>query len=323
VKKIALEEHFWTEGFPHTGRLGADLFQPWFLRTIDQGFADFSTLRLAAMNEAGIDIAVLSLVSPGVQTERDHAKAVSEAKRANDVLAAEIDKHPTRYAGFAHLPMQEPDAAAAELERCVRQLGFKGALINGHTNGVYLDDPRYLPFWERVAALAVPIYLHPVHMPVRPSVLADYPGLAASMWGWTAETGGHALRLVLSGLFDRFPDLRIILGHMGETLPYVLWRLDSRYKIYRPKVALERMPSEYIRRNFFATTAGACQGEALVCAIAALGADRIMFSVDYPLEDSMEAARFIEGAPISEEEREMICWRNAARLLGLGDSRQL
>jgi 2,3-dihydroxybenzoate decarboxylase len=317
VKKIALEEHFWTEGFPHTGRLGADLFQPWFLRTIDQGFADFSTLRLAAMNEAGIDIAVLSLVSPGVQTERDHAKAVSEAKRANDVLAAEIDKHPTRYAGFAHLPMQEPDAAAAELERCVRQLGFKGALINGHTNGVYLDDPRYLPFWERVAALAVPIYLHPVHMPVRPSVLADYPGLAASMWGWTAETGGHALRLVLSGLFDRFPDLRIILGHMGETLPYVLWRLDSRYKIYRPKVALERMPSEYIRRNFFATTAGACQGEALVCAIAALGADRIMFSVDYPLEDSMEAARFIEGAPISEEEREMICWRNAARLLGL------
>jgi 2,3-dihydroxybenzoate decarboxylase len=317
VRKIAIEEHFWTEGFPHTGKLGADLFQPWFLRTIDERFADFSTLRLAAMDEAGIDIAVLSLVSPGVQTERDHAKAVSEARRANDVLAAEIEKHPTRYAGFAHLPMQEPGAAAAELERCVRQLGFKGALINGHTHGVYLDDARYLPFWERVAALAVPIYLHPVHMPVRPPVLADYPGLAASMWGWTAETGGHALRLVLSGLFDRFPDLNIILGHMGETLPYVLWRLDSRYKIYRPKVALERMPSDYIRRNFFATTAGACQGEALVCAIAALGADRIMFSVDYPLEDSMEAARFIDGAPIREQEREMICWRNAARLLGM------
>jgi 2,3-dihydroxybenzoate decarboxylase len=148
-------------------------------------------------------------------------------------------------------------------------------------------------------------------------VLADYPGLAASLWGWTAETGGHALRLVLSGLFDRYPKLNIILGHMGETLPYVLWRIDSRYKIYKPKVALERLPSEYIRRNFFATTAGACQSEALICAIQALGADRVMFSVDYPLEDSAEAARFIEAAPISEEQRELICWRNAARLLRL------
>jgi len=317
MKKIALEEHFWTEGFPHTGKVGADLFQPGFLRAIEAGFADFSARRIAAMDEAGIDISVLSLISPGVQAERDHGRAVSEAHRVNDFLSVEITKHPTRYAGFAHLPMQEPDAAATELERCVQQLGFKGALINGHTNGVYLDDARYLPFWERVQALAVPIYLHPVHMPVRPPVLADYPGLAASMWGWTAETGGHALRLVLSGLFDRFPKLSIILGHMGETLPYVLWRIDSRYKIYRPKVALERLPSEYIRRNFLATTAGACQSEALVCAIVALGADRIMFSVDYPLEDSAEAARFIEAAPISEQDREMICWGNAARLLRL------
>jgi 2,3-dihydroxybenzoate decarboxylase len=317
MRKIALEEHFWTEGFPHTGKIGADLFEPWFLRAIAARFADFSELRLAAMDEAGIDISVLSLISPGVQAEPDHAKAVREAARANDFLSIQIEKHPTRYAGFAHLPMQEPIAAAQELERCVRQLGFKGALINGHSNGVYLDDARYLPFWERVEALAVPVYLHPVHMPVRPPVLEDYPGLAASMWGWTAETGGHALRLVLSGLFDRFPTLSIILGHMGEVLPFVLWRIDSRFKIYRPKVALELPPSGYIRRNFFATTAGACQLEALICAIGALGADRIMFSVDYPLEDSAEAARFIEAAPISEQEREMICWRNAARLLGL------
>ena len=315
MKKIALEEHFWTDGFPHTGKLGADVFQPWFLRAIEERFAEFSDLRLAAMDEAEIDISVLSLISPGVQVERDPAKAASEAKRANDFLAAQIAKHPARYAGFAHLPMQESLAAAEELERCVRELGFKGALINGHTNGVYLDDARYLPFWERVQALAVPVYIHPVHMPLRPPVLADYPGLAASMWGWTAETGGHALRLVLSGLFDRFPRLSIILGHMGETLPYVLWRIDSRYKIYKPKVVLERLPSDYIRHNFFATTAGACQSEALVCAIRALGAERIMFSVDYPLEDSAEAARFIEAAPISEQDRELICWGNAARLL--------
>ena len=317
MNKIALEEHFWADGFPHTGKIGADLFEPWFLRSINPRLPDFSELRIAAMDEAGIDLSVLSLNSPGVQAERDHARAVSEAHRANDFLAAEIAKHPTRYAGFAHLPMQEPDAAARELERCVRQLGFRGALINGHTNGRYLDDARYLPFWATVQALAVPVYLHPVHMPARPPVLENYPGLAASMWGWMAETGGHALRLVLSGLFDRFPKLSIILGHMGEALPYLLWRIDSRFKIYRPKVELERLPSEYIRRNFFATTAGTCQPEALICAMQALGADRIMFSVDYPLEDSAEAARFIEAAPISEQEREMICWRNAQRLLRL------
>jgi 2,3-dihydroxybenzoate decarboxylase len=317
MKKIALEEHFWTDGFPHAGKTGADVFEPWFQRAIAARLPDFSELRIAAMDEAGIEIAVLSLISPGVQVERDHAKAVTAACRANDVLRAEIEKHPTRYAGFAHLPMQEPMAAAKELERCVRQLGFKGALINGHTNGVYLDDAICLPFWECVQALAVPVYIHPVHMPVRPPVLEDYPGLAASMWGWMAETGGHALRLVLSGLFDRFPRLNVILGHMGEALPYMLWRIDSRFKIYRPKVKLERMPSDYIRRNFCATTAGACQPEALLCAVEALGAERIMFSVDYPLEDSAEAARFIEAAPLSEHDRELICWRNAARLLRL------
>ncbi len=317
MKKIALEEHFWTDGFPHTGKIGADLFEPSFLASIGPALSDFSERRIAAMDQAGIEVSVLSLISPGVQIERDQARAVREAQRVNDFLAAEIEKHPTRYAGFAHLPMQEPEAAAEEIERCVRELRFKGALINGHSNGVYLDDARYLPFWERVAALAVPIYLHPVHMPVRPPVFDDYPGLAASMWGWTAETGAHALRLVLSGLFDRFPRLSIILGHMGEVLPYVLWRIDSRFKIYRPKVELEGLPSRYIRRNFFVTTAGACQSEALRCAIQALGAHRIMFSVDYPLEDSAEAARFIETAPIGEQEREMICWRNAAQLLQL------
>lgn len=317
VKKIALEEHFWTDGFPHIGKVGADLFEPWFLRLIAERLPEFSALRIAAMDQAGIAISVLSLVSPGVQIERDHGKAVRAACRVNDLLAAEIARYPTRYAGFAHLPMQEPIAAAGELERCVTTLGFKGALINGHTNGVYLDDARYLPFWERVEALGVPVYIHPVHMSVRPPAFEDYPGLAASMWGWTAETGGHALRLILSGLFDRFPTLNIILGHMGEVLPFVLWRIDSRFKIYRPKVKLERMPSDYVRRNVFATTAGACQPEALVCAIAALGAERVMFSVDYPLEDSAEAARFIEAAPISEADRELICWRNAARLLRL------
>jgi 2,3-dihydroxybenzoate decarboxylase len=317
MKKIALEEHFWTEGFLHTGETGKALFQPSFLRAINAAMGDFGELRIAAMDKAGIDVSVLSLISPGIQIGRDHAKAESEARRANDVLAAEIGKRPTRYAGFAHLPMQEPNAAAKELERCVRELKLKGALINGHSNGVYLDDARYLPFWECAQDLDVPIYLHPVHMPVRPPVFDDYPGLAASLWGWTAETGGHALRLVLSGLFDHCPRLKVVLGHMGESLPFSLWRIDSRFKIYRPKVALDMLPSDYIRRNFWVTTAGACQSEALICAIQVLGADRVMFSVDYPMEDSLEAAHFIETAPISEQHREMVCWRNAAGLLRL------
>jgi 2,3-dihydroxybenzoate decarboxylase len=317
VKKIALEEHFWTDGFPHTGKIGADLFEPSFLNSIGHALSDFSERRIAAMDQAGIEMSVLSLVSPGVQTERDHARAVREAQRVNDFLAARSRSIPRAMPGSRICRCRKPEAAAEELERCVRRLRFKGALINGHSNGVYLDDARYLPFWQRVEALAVPIYLHPVHMPVRPPVLDDYPGLAASMWGWTAETGAHALHLVLSGLFDRFPRLNVILGHMGEALPSMLWRIDSRFKIYRPKVELELLPSRYIRRNFFATTAGACQSEALLCAIRALGAHRVMFSVDYPLEDSVEAAHFIETAPIGEQEHEMICWRNAAHLLQL------
>ena len=172
MKKIALEEHFWTDGFPHTGKIGADLFEPSFL-SLDRAAAlsgPFRAAELPPWTQAGIEVSVLSLVSPGVQTERDHARAVREAKRVNDFLAAEIEKHPARYAGFAHLPMQEPEAAAQELERCVRQLRFRGALINGHSNGVYLDDARYLPFWERVRGARRP------HLPASRPHAGSSPG---------------------------------------------------------------------------------------------------------------------------------------------------
>jgi 2,3-dihydroxybenzoate decarboxylase len=210
-----------------------------------------------------------------------------------------------------------PREAASELERAVRQLGFKGALINGHTQGTYLDDARCLPFWERVAALDVPIYLHPANPMTIPAAFEGYPGLSQATFGWAAETGGHALRLVLSGLFDRFPSLTVILGHMGEALPFYLWRIGSRFKITEPKVALQEMPSEYIRRNIVVTTAGAFSPEPLRCAIDAMGLDRVLFSVDYPLEDSDAAAEFIETAPMSEAEREAICFRNPERVLRL------
>ena len=317
TRKIALEEHFLVEGFANMARTEGSGPAAAFRRQAAERLPDIDALRLDAMDKAGIEIAVLSLFQPGIQGERDTATAVRKAKAVNDTLAERIARHSTRFRGFAAVPMQDPREAADELERAVQQLGFKGALINGHTQGVYLDEARCLPFWERVAALDVPIYLHPANPMTIPAAFEGYPGLAQAMFGWAAETGGHALRLVLSGLFDRFPSLTVILGHMGEALPFYLWRIDSRFKITEPKVALRHMPSEYIRRNIAVTTAGAFSPEPLRCTIDAMGLDRVLFSVDYPLEDSEEAARFIETAPLSEAEREAVCFRNAERVLKL------
>jgi 2,3-dihydroxybenzoate decarboxylase len=317
TRKIALEEHFLVEGFAYMGRTEGSGPAAAFRRQAAERLPDIDVLRLGAMDKAGIDIAVLSLFQPGIQGERDTATAIRKAKTVNDTLAERIARHPARFRGFAAVPMQDPREAADELERAAKQLGFKGALINGHTRGVYLDDAACLPFWERVAALDVPIYLHPANPMTIPAAFEGYPGLAQAIFGWAAETGGHALRLVLSGLFDRFPSLTVILGHMGEALPFYLWRIDSRFKITEPKVALRHMPSEYIRRNIAVTTAGAFSPEPLRCAIDAMGLERILFSVDYPLEDSDEAAQFIETAPLSSAEREAVCFRNAERLLRL------
>ena len=317
TRKIALEEHFLVEGFANIGGAQGSGPAAAFRRQAAERLPEIDALRLDAMDKAGIDIAVLSLFQPGIQGERDTATAVRKAKTVNDTLAERIARHPARFRGFAAVAMQDPREAARELERAVEELGFKGALINGHTQGVYLDDVRCLPFWERVAALDVPVYLHPANPMTIPAAFEGYPGLAQAIFGWAAETGGHALRLVLSGLFDRFPSLTLILGHMGEALPFYLWRIDSRFKISEPKVTLQHLPSEYIRRNIAVTTAGAFSPEPLRCTIDAMGLDRVLFSVDYPLEDSDEAARFIESAPLSEPEREAVCFRNAERLLRL------
>ncbi|MGH7052406.1 MAG: amidohydrolase family protein, partial [Stellaceae bacterium] len=300
TRKIALEEHFLVAGFANMRGTEGSGSAAAFRRQAAERLPEIDALRLDAMDKAGIEIAVLSLFQPGIQGERDTATAVRKAKAVNDTLAERIARHPARFRGFAAVAMQDPREAADELERAVKELGFKGALINGHTQGVYLDDARVLPFWERVAALDVPIYLHPANPLTIPAAFEDYPGLAQAMFGWAAETGGHALRLVLSGLFDRFPSLTVILGHMGEALPFYLWRIDSRFKITEPKVALRHLPSAYIRRNIAVTTAGAFSPEPLRCTIDAMGQGRVLFSIDYPLEDSEEAAQFIETAPLSE-----------------------
>ena len=223
TRKIALEEHFTTAELAKS-YVARPTRSDTLFADIERRLADFDQLRLETMDKAGIDLAVLSVTTPGVQAEKDTNTAIKLAREANDLLAREVQKRPQRYAGFAHLPTQDGGAAAAELERAVKDLRFKGALINGQTNGKYLDADMYLPFWERVQDLDVPIYLHPGELADHPAMFAGRPELNGPVWAWTADTGAHALRLVFAGTFTRFPKLKIILGHMGETLPFLLWR---------------------------------------------------------------------------------------------------
>jgi 2,3-dihydroxybenzoate decarboxylase len=318
VEKIALEEHFLCPGFEHYWQPTVGDVDPAIYRQVVTRLSDFGEMRLAAMDQAGIARAVLSLAGPGVQAERDPRTACRKAREANDALAREIERRPDRYSGFAHLPVQDPATAADELERCVRELKFCGAMINGHTNGQYLDDPSLQPLWERAQALAAPIYIHPTD-PVTPSRALDgYKGLRRATWEWGFETGSHALRLVFGGLFDRFPNAKVILGHLGETLPYLLWRFDSRAKLYGIKLA--KPPSQYIRENIAVTTSGMCSAEPLACAISALGHQRVMFAADYPFESTHAAAHFIDEVVLEDNVRKDICFTNATRLLKLADA---
>ncbi|WAC27678.1 amidohydrolase family protein [Ancylobacter sp. SL191] len=315
--KIALEEHVVFPAFLDYLGHAMPKVTPEVYADIVAQLSDFGERRLAAMDAAGVGRAVLSLSGPGVQIEPDTAVALRGARLANDLLATEIQRRPDRYAGFAHLALQDPVGAADELERCVRELGFVGAMVNGHTLGVYLDDPRYAPFWERLEALDVPLYLHPDDSFVKPYVLEGCDELLKPTWEWTFETASHALRLVFAGVFDRYPRARLILGHMGETLPYVLWRLDSRAALTTGNRPLAAPPSHYLRTNVYVTTSGQCADVPLIAALSALGEDRVLFSIDYPYEDSATAARFIENAAIDETVRDKVCRRNAQALLRL------
>jgi 2,3-dihydroxybenzoate decarboxylase len=316
MRKIALEEHFTT---PELAKYVARPTQSdTIFADIEKRLADFDQLRLETMDRAGIDVAVLSVTTPGVQSERDAKVAVRLARSANDALAREVQKRPRRYAGFAHVAMQDVSAAADELQRAVKDLGFKGVLINGQTGGHYLDEDQYQPFWERVQELDVPVYLHAGDLADHPAMFANRPELNGPTWAWTVETGTHALRLVFGGTFKRFPKAKVILGHMGETLPFLLWRFDSRWQLEVGKeIAVGSRPSDIIRRNIVITTAGVCAAGPLVEAIGALGEDSVMFSVDYPYEDTQVAADFIDAAPISEAVRAKVCHGNAERLLRL------
>lgn len=317
MRKIALEEHFMAPGFDEYEGDVKYMMTPEAYREFAIRLPEFAELRLETMDQAGIDVCVLSQTSPGLQIEKDTPKAIRKAQEVNDFLALEIQKHPSRFAGFAHLPLQDPKAAVKELNRCVKELGFRGALVNGHTNGVYLDDQRFVPFWEALSELDVPLYLHPASSFDTPHMFEGHPELIGPTWGWTVETATHALRLIVSGLFDRHPGLKIILGHMGEALPFMLWRFDSRWQISKHSKKLDKSLSQYVRENVVITTSGACDSAPLLCSIEAIGADNVLFSTDYPFESALIASEFIEKAPISEDVRKKICYENAQRLLKL------
>ena len=320
MRYIALEEAFSIPELaghqppPWTGlRMKTEIVRDWARR-----LPDFTEYRLPDMDEAGIDIQVLSLTVPGVQVDIDEKTARDDARLANDFLAGIVAQHPTRFRGFAALPMQDPKAAVAELERCVEQLGFVGALVNDRLGGHYLDEPRYDPLWSALADLAVPLYLHPGTPPVdRWKVLENRRELYGATWSWAAETGGHALRVIYGGVFDRHPDARLILGHMGEFLPFMRSRLDSRYRIHDPEAPLLRAPSSYIGTNVLITTSGVSSPAALTGAVLEIGADAIMFSVDYPYETTREAVDGFERTTLSDADRAKIAYSNAERLLRL------
>ena len=315
VQKIALEEHVLTPGLADYWRPTMTEVPPAFVERLHNQLTDFGAMRLESMDKAGIAKAVLSVSGPGVQVERDAALATRRARESNDVLAQHIARHPDRYAGFAHVAVQDARGAAQELERCVRELGFKGAMINGHTNGLYLDHPSLAPFWEAAEALGALIYIHPTDPLVPAPVLDGVPALRRATWEWGFETGSHALRLVFSGLFDRHPQAKVALGHMGETLPYLLWRFDSRAKLYNVKLA--KAPSQYIKDNIFVTVSGVYAREPLLCAVDALGRDKVMFAADHPFEDAAEAGHFMDDVAIPEDLRADVAFNNAAKLLGL------
>lgn len=317
VRKIAFEEHFTAVGFKDYSKSFAQHIDPTVFAELGARLIDFDEHRLREMDAAAIDYVILSQTGPGVQAEADAAVALRRARENNDFLAQQVERHPTRYGGFATLPMHDPLTAAAELERTVNEFGFKGAMVNGHTNGVYYDHPMYDAFWERVQALDVPIYLHPTDPSVIPQAYAGHPELVGASWGWGVETATHALRLLFGGVFDRFPGIKVILGHMGEGLPFQRWRFDSRFAVYSHGIKLARAPSEYLGSNIVITTSGVCSPPTLTAAIAEMGAEAVMFSVDYPYESTALAAEFIESTPMDDKTRDLICHGNARRLFKL------
>src|SRR5579863_4359369 len=300
---------------PGTGQLAV-----WGPGVGDQ-LRDLGRLRLADMDANGIDLQVISHVAPAAQGHAG-AEGLARAREANDQLAAAVRAHPARFAGFATLPTADPRAAADELERATRELGFVGAMVNSTlgSNGAFLDDPRYEPLLDRFERLDVPLYLHPappsaalrevLYSGLPPRVAAR---LATGVWGWHAEAGLHVLRMIATGIFDRHPELRMIVGHCGEMLPFMLARIDALLRVD----GLARQPSDYFATNIWVTTSGLFSIPPVMCTVQVLGVDRVLFSVDYPFGSNAAGRALLDSLPLSPDDKAKIASRNAEHVLGL------
>jgi len=321
MRTITLEEHYASEAFLEgPGRKlkeQAERFGGRAAKLFEQ-LCDLGHKRIAEMDAANIDVQVLSLTSPGTE-QLEAAEAVALARESNDRLADAVRSHPTRFAGFATLPTADPGLAADELGRMVLEHGFKGAVINGHHRGRYLDDKFFWPILERAQQLHVPIYLHPTQPP-KPVIDASYGGfapmvsemLAGPGWGWHIETAVHVIRIILGGAFDKYSELQLVIGHMGEALPFMLSRLDV---MPMAMTKLARPISAYLRENVHYTFAGFNFTPTFLDLLLQVGVDRIMFSADHPYGSMSEARAFLDRLPVSSADREKIAHANAERLL--------
>ncbi|QOZ44728.1 amidohydrolase [Bradyrhizobium sp. CCBAU 53340] len=323
MRVIAIEEHFVTPTFVSgLGKASAERMRqaPGGGKLFDR-LMNIGDARIAEMDAAGIDMQVLSLNSPGVE-QADASEAIACARDANDYLAAAIKAHPTRLAGFASLPIQSPDQAVIELKRCVLELGFKGANVNGHARGRYLDDPYFSPVLACAESLSVPIYLHPT-LPPEPVINALYGGFppaissvfAGKAWGWHIETATHVLRLVLGGVFDRYPALQVVIGHLGEGIPFMIERLNRSFPVQMTK--LRRPVADYLRQNLHYTFGGFNFMPTFLNVLLEVGVQRIMFSADYPYGTMEEGRSFLNNLPVSASDRQCIAHGNAETLLNL------
>ncbi len=314
---IALEEHYADPAVQaHAKTAGGPVLGGGMYAQLLARLNDLGEIRLKQMDDAGIDMQVISHGPSPIQ-QIDPAKAVPLATQTNNFLHQAVLRHPTRFAGFAALPTQDAKAAADELSRCVEKLGFKGAMIHGRTQGVFHDHPRFHPIFERAQALDVPIYIHPgppheaMAAAYYDDYLTDFPSLANAAWGFTIDTASQILRMILSGLFEKYPKLKIIVGHQGEGMPFLVDRVDEAVNRGPKQIAFK----EIFCNNFWITTSGHFSTPALTCTLMQMGVERVLFSVDYPFVENAPGTKWMEGVPLSREDREKILNGNARKLL--------
>ena len=321
--KIALEEHF---AIPDTLEESRPFVPADHWPELKHRLIDIQDTRIGLMDRYGIEMMLLSLNAPCVQACTSTAAAVDMSRRANDHLAAEVAKRPRRFQGLAALPLQDPDEAIRELHRCVKELGFVGILANGFSQSsdpnalLYYDLPQYWPFWAEVEKLDQPFYLHPRNpLPQDARIYQGAEWLVGPAWAFGQETAVHALRLMGSGLFDKHPGLKIVLGHMGEGLPFNIWRVDNKNKWVKapPRHKAKRPIGDYFAENFWITVSGNFCTQSLLATMMMVGADRIMFSTDWPFENVDHAADWFDVVPVSEADRQKMGRTNAAELFKL------